>query len=46
VLNIGNTKFYEIVKDENFPKPVVVGKSKFWRMEDLEKWVMSLEACA
>jgi len=47
VLRVGNTKFYEeIVKDDTFPKPVIIGKSKFYRTEDIEEWVRGLKASA
>lgn len=47
VLGVGNTKFYsEIVKDETFPKPVIIGKSKRYKTEDIEAWVRGLKASA
>lgn len=47
ILSVGNTKFYDdTVKDETFPKPVVIGKSKRWRYEDIKEWVLNLKASA
>ncbi len=47
VLRVGNTTFYnEVIKKEGFPKPVIIGKSKRYKTEDIEEWVRGLEASA
>ena len=47
ILGCKKTKFYEdFVKDSTFPKPVIVGKTKFWKFADIEEWVRNLKAIA
>ena len=47
LLDVGKSKFYEdFVKDPTFPKPVQVGKTKFWRLKDIQEWVESLKSVA
>jgi len=47
LLDCGKTKFYEdFVKNPTFPKPVIIGKTKFWKFVDIEEWVKGLKASA
>jgi len=47
VLNVGVTKFYEeVVTDKTFPAPIMIGKTKYYRYEDVQNWVSGLKASA
>ena len=46
-LGMKKTKFYaDVVSDPTFPKPIMIGKTKYWRTYDVEEWVMSRKAIA
>jgi len=40
ILSMHTSSIYSIVKNKNFPKPVMVGKSKRWYLEDVEEWLL------
>jgi len=37
LLNIGRTKFYDMVKQNLIPKPLKLGRVSVWRYEDLQQ---------
>lgn len=37
------TTIYGLVKKGEFPAPLKRGRASFWRREEVEKWVNSLE---
>jgi len=46
-LGMKKTKFYaDVLTDVTFPRPIMIGKTKFWRTYDVEEWVMTRKAIA
>jgi predicted DNA-binding transcriptional regulator AlpA len=37
---------YAEIQRQRFPAPVKVGKSSYWRLSELERWMASLQPAA
>ena len=40
-LNCGKTKFYQLVKDNEFPKPIKIGSAISYVISELDAWMLS-----
>ncbi|ADV47071.1 helix-turn-helix transcriptional regulator [Nitratifractor salsuginis] len=40
--SLGQTKIYEMIKLNEFPPPVKLGRSRRWRESDIDRWIASL----
>ncbi len=38
-VGIGTRTFYRLLSMEQIPNPITLGQSRFWRREDLRKWI-------
>ncbi|MDO6387916.1 AlpA family transcriptional regulator [Uliginosibacterium sp. 31-12] len=37
--NLRNTKFYELIKKGEFPKPVKIGRTSLWLRKTVLEWI-------
>ena len=44
LLPISRTVFFEKVKSGEFPKPIKIGRSSFWKTEDIKNLIIALGA--
>jgi len=40
-LNCGKTKFYQLVKEPDFPKPIRIGTAISYVISELDVWMLS-----
>ena len=40
-INCGKTKFYQLVKDQDFPKPIKIGAAISYVISELDEWMLS-----
>lgn len=41
-LKISNTQLYDLIKQGKLPKPLKQGRSSFWKLGDIKKYVENL----
>jgi prophage regulatory protein len=46
IVPISRSGMYAEIQRQRFPAPVKVGKSSYWRLSELERWMASLQPAA